>query len=686
MSARRRNSRAGLTLSIFSRLAAAISCAGIAALTWLPAHAAGARTLQVTPSDQLTYNQYVNVSWTGFDPNEFVKVYQCPMNATSSGDCAASSPSQRSAGDARIVSSDKDGKGSTPFIITANDVVPVSGGAPFFCDSDHACRLVAVQLDHSGGETAFTNSVSAQISFALSTTPCPVGGDRISGAGATSIRTAMREWQSEVCRNDLKLDVSYTSTNSLQGMSSFANGLADTDFALSGMPLTADDLATLGTNGVKPVYAPLTAGSLVLVYNLWVDENGDGKSEQVTDLQLSPSTVAKMIQGRITSWDAPEVAADNPQHHFPLKQVVPVGRADNSAATWWLTSWLWATARDDWKAGGEAFQSGPTAIFPSNPLTVLATGSDAVANYVRNFPGGQTAESKDVPRAGYIGYVYLSEAQKFGLPVAAIKNAAGDYVGPTSDGVAAAFADSEVSPDGIFTPNFNNSTDHLAYPVPVASYLIAPSGDSKGVDPTTAKALGKLIMYADGPGQQAAVARGYIPLPTSLKTASDAAATKIADVPAAQLQPSEQATNSAPVPSSAPPIILHGQTSNAPLSTPPPSTTRATPVGAAPRSLVDAVPAAAKSVLQSAPVQAVKRAIAGVLGLSDVGFVPIRMPTLLVGGLLLIVLGRVLRRSLRRGGTAPEPRSEPQPAADEESSTASAGDRALASFGLMRED
>lgn len=37
----------------------------------------------------------------------------------------------------------------------------------------------------------------------------------------------------------------------------------------------------------------------------------------VTDLQLAPATVAGIFLGKITNWNAPEIAADNPARRCP---------------------------------------------------------------------------------------------------------------------------------------------------------------------------------------------------------------------------------------------------------------------------------------------------------------------------------------------------------------------------------
>jgi phosphate transport system substrate-binding protein len=670
------------------RLVAALGCVAVLGCAVIAAPVrAEARSAVVTPNDQLTHGQFVDVSWAGFGADASVRVRLCPASAVKADDCAKSSSSGREPGDTRGAISGDNGAGSIPFIIKAGDVERVIGDEPFFCDAENTCQIVVSELDANNAERGFKNefSVAVDLHYAISTVPCPFGGDRVAGSGGSSARGAMVQWQSEACRDPLNLNVSYIISNSVQGTDAFVQGLPDSDYAISGMPLTAEQNAALQEKQISPVYAPVTAGSLVFVYNLWFDRDGDGTKEQMKDLSLSPATLAAMMQGRINTWNDARIAADNPGITMPTKQVKPVARADNCAATWWFTTWMWERAQDEWKAGGPEFQSGPSTIFPAGRGVILATGTDAVANYVRNFPGEQADDNADIPVAGLIGFVYYSEALKLGLPVVALKNAGGSYVKPTTENVTAALNAGTVSVDGVFSPNFA-STDATAYPLPVASYLIAPSGSSAGVDEKKAETLGRFLMYSTGAGQQAATSRGYVPLTTPLKAAADAGAEKIATTPAEEMEPPPTAVVAAPVASAEPTDLAPAAT----LSTTP--DTEAAPAqsgmegAAAPvaptvesasaaQAAAPFADAASGDDSPSGPlapveqaVETVRRTVAGVIGLGAMGSVPIGLPVLALGAICAVLLGRlVLRMAQRRAlGDGPDvdiAATEPAPSA-----------------------
>ncbi len=654
------------------RWSAVVGCLfALAALTLVVPRAHAARSVTVSPNDQLTHGQYVRISWSDFASEQAVLVQQCPATAASFDDCAKSSTSQREPGDPKAGISGAEGSGSIPFVIRTGDVVRAGGGEPFFCDFDNACRIAVAPIPTDGTQPTLAYSVSVDLAFAVSTIPCPFGGDRIAGSGGSSARTAMTQWQSEVCRDDLKLNVSYVTSNSIQGVDAFVNRFPDSDFAITGIPLSEDETTALNIKEIHPLHVPIAAGSLAFVYNLWVDRNGDGRKEQIDDLQLSPATLAKIMQGRINTWNDPAVQADNPGVDMPTKQIKPVGRADNSAATYWMTKWFYDTAREAYESGGAGFQDGPTAIFPAGNGVLLRTGTDAVAEHVRKFPGEQTDENADVPFPGLIGYVYYSEALKLGLPVVALKNASGNFVKPEPDNVTAAFNAGSIDAQAVFTPNFATS-DPNAYPLPVASYLVAATGDDKDIDPKVAETLGRFLMYTNAPGQLAATSRGFVPLTPALKTAAEANIAKVAQKPPATLTPSPAASANAPTPAPATsavaaeagatgsPLTSEGAgdvaTSSAPSGGPsaPPVAAPITPDQAAGYTAPDTTtPQTQAETPAEEAIEAVRDAVVGVLGLGSVGSVPVGLPALGLAALCALFAGRMFLNASRGRGFRP---------------------------------
>jgi len=420
------------------------------------------------------------------------------------------------------------------------------------------------------------------------------------------------------------------------------NGLTDADFAMSGVALTDAETQTLVQRKITALHVPVALGSLVLAYNLWIDD-GSGNKVQVRNLQLSPATVAKIIEGRIGNWNDPAIKQDNLGNYpngFGSKLIIPVGRADNSAATWWLSSWLIATAKDAWEAGGQSFKGGPTTIFPAGNGVDLRTGPDNVAADIRIY------QAQEAPDAGLIGFVYLSDAQKLGLPVAALQNAAGNYVLPTTQSLDAAVAAGTISPDGIFQPNFT-TTDPKAYPVPVVTYAIVPKAGSPGLDPPHELVLSRFLHYAVTDGQKAAELRGYAPLPAALSTKSNAAVAQVYAPP-----PPTPAPTVAPR-TNAPPVVAQSSGGTTPQATAPPEVAA---VVQAPAAAI--TPAITASPVASAGSAApVAKVVAGAIKLLGGGSAPMTVSDFLWLGAIAAIAGRaltILAERRRRSGSAPE--------------------------------
>ena len=68
-----------------------------------------------------------------------------------------------------------------------------------------------------------------------------------------------------------------------------------------------------------------------------------------TDLQLSPATVAEIFAGKITKWNDPAIAADNPGVDAARPApITPVHRSDESGTTQNFTDYLTKAAPDAW--------------------------------------------------------------------------------------------------------------------------------------------------------------------------------------------------------------------------------------------------------------------------------------------------------------------------------------------------
>jgi hypothetical protein len=116
-----------------------------------------------------------------------------------------------------------------------------------------------------------------------------------------------------------------------------------------------------------------------------------------------------------------------------------------------------------------------------------------------------------------------SEADFFGLLPADLQNAAGAFVPPSAASIDAALGDESPSPNGNGTlvPNFTNTSDAAAYPMPMVTYAListSPQSSTDQADQLT-ELLTNLVNYSasGGSGTSDPLPPGYAPLPASLQ-------------------------------------------------------------------------------------------------------------------------------------------------------------------------
>ncbi len=126
--------------------------------------------------------------------------------------------------------------------------------------------------------------------------------------------------------------------------------------------------------------------------------------------------------------------------------------------------------------------------------------------------------------AGTGGFAFTgmdsSEADFYGLLPAALQNAAGSFELPTPSSVLAALNDETTNADGTLSPNFDDTGDTGAYPMPMVTYALV----STAPQPSLTEAaelkdmLTNLVGYSHsaGAGTTDPLPSGYVPLPDNL--------------------------------------------------------------------------------------------------------------------------------------------------------------------------
>jgi phosphate transport system substrate-binding protein len=330
----------------------------------------------------------------------------------------------------------------------------------------------------------------------------------ISGAGSTWSYNAINQWIANVAQYGLQ--VNYAAVGSSAGRADFGAGTVN--FAASEIPYGVQD----GSNFDPPptrgyAYLPDTAGGLAFVYNLRIG------GQQVTNLRLSGASIAGIFTNKITMWNDPAIAADNPGLTLPAEPITPVVRSDGDGGTAALTQWMLATEPSYWTAYCAVVGRSPctqTSAYPIQPGTAMIgqAGDLGVAGYV-----------SQAGAEGAIGYTEYSYALETGLPVAKVLNAAGYYTAPTAGNVGVSLLNAQIDTNasdplyltadlsGVYT-----DTDPRTYELSYYSYMIIPTDTSFGLTADQGYTLGAFGQYLLCQGQQDVDPLGYSALPINL--------------------------------------------------------------------------------------------------------------------------------------------------------------------------
>lgn len=317
---------------------------------------------------------------------------------------------------------------------------------------------------------------------------CATGA--VTGAGSTFVQNIALQWVKDYSAACSGSTINYNGVGSGAGVQQFNSGTVDfagTDVALS---QSEKDAAKAKYGDVLTI--PWSAGGIAVEFKL----------AGVTDVQLSPATLAGIFGGKIATWNDAAIAADNPGVTLPSTPIQVIHRSDGSGTTAAFTAYLTAVAPEAWTAG--------TGKEVKWPVGQGAKGSDGVTAAVKAADGA-------------IGYAEVSFARANQLGVAKIKNNSGAFVAPESANVTAALGAATVDADGKVTLDYK-APDASAYAISTVTYAVVPKKPS---DAAKSALLKSFVNYALDGGQNSAAALYYAPLADNVKTSAKTAAQSI---------------------------------------------------------------------------------------------------------------------------------------------------------------
>ncbi|WP_374709631.1 phosphate ABC transporter substrate-binding protein PstS [Massilia scottii] len=299
----------------------------------------------------------------------------------------------------------------------------------------------------------------------------------MTGAGATFPYPVYAKW-AESYKKATGNGMNYQSVGSGAGIKQIK--AKTVDFGASDKPLGVEELDAAGL-----MQFPAIMGGVVTIVNL------DGIAPGA--MKLTGPVIADIYLGKITKWNAPEIAALNPGVKLPADDITVVHRADGSGTTYLFTDYL-SKVSPEFKTKVGADASVKWAV------GVGGKGNDGVASTVQRVKGA-------------VGYVEWAFAKKNKIAHTQLKNKEGTFLQPDDENFKAAAA----SADWVKAPGFGvvltDQPGKNSWPITGVSYILMHKSQA---DAAKGKEVLKFFDWAFKNGDAAAVDLDYVPLPDSV--------------------------------------------------------------------------------------------------------------------------------------------------------------------------
>lgn len=305
-----------------------------------------------------------------------------------------------------------------------------------------------------------------------------MGQTTLNGAGATFPYPMYSKWFSEYNKLHPEVQINYQSIGSGGGIRQVLNGTVD--FGASDGPMTDEQLAQAKT---KILHIPTVLGAVVPAYNV------PGISGEI---KFTPEALAGIFLGKIQNWNDPALTKVNPGVNFPNQPIIVIYRSDGSGTTFIFTDYLSKVSKDWSNSVGKN-----TSVHW--PIGMGGKGNEGVAGQVRQLQGS-------------IGYVELIYAVQNKITYGSVRNAAGNFVKASLDGVTEAAASVKTMPAD-FRVSITNAPGKTAYPISSFTWLLIPA---QAKDPKKGKIVADFLDWMVNDGQKMTNQLSYAPLPENV--------------------------------------------------------------------------------------------------------------------------------------------------------------------------
>ena len=306
--------------------------------------------------------------------------------------------------------------------------------------------------------------------------------------GSSMPEPLYKNWIEQYHRQEVSTDLRYMSTGTAESARNVLAGSGDLGGGDAPIPEAQLRAAK------KPILElPVVLIGIVLIYEL-----PDVKGE----LKLTGPVVANIFLGKIKAWSDPAIAKLNPEMKLPDLPIQVLHRAEGKGSNYILSDYLA-------KVSPEFLATAGRGESPKWPVGASFQRSQDLVAKLRSTPGA-------------IGYTELNLAASSAVRIASIKNAAGEFVKPSTKSIAAAASSSGSKMSDDFRISLTNASGKESYPISSFTWFYVPA---VAKDPARGRAVASYLKWVYTSGQRIAQEQGYATLPEDVleKVAAKAA-------------------------------------------------------------------------------------------------------------------------------------------------------------------
>lgn len=306
--------------------------------------------------------------------------------------------------------------------------------------------------------------------------------------GSSMPEPLYKTWIEAYHKQQSSVDIHYMASGTSESARSILAGSGD--FGGGDAPIPESQLRA-ANNSILELPAVLIG--IVVIFEL-----PDIKGE----LKLTGPVLANIFLGKIKVWNDPAIAKLNPEMKLPELPIHVLHRADGKGSNYIFSDFLA-------KVSPEFLATAGRGESPKWPVGQAFQRSQDLVAKLRNMPGA-------------IGYTELNLALSSSVRFASIKNAAGEFIKPSTKSIEAAASSSGSKMIHDFRISLTNAPGKESYPISSFTWLYVPA---IAKDAARGRAVAEYLKWVYTSGQKNAQDHGYAILPEDVleKVAAKAA-------------------------------------------------------------------------------------------------------------------------------------------------------------------